>query len=428
MAAALSLAGEVPASGDQAGLVEGALLVMACWCTVLASGLLSPVLPQIAARYAALPHVEILVGFVATIPALSVAVLAVPMGWLGDVLGQRRVLLAGLALYGLAGIVPFWLDDIAQIILARALVGVGEAAVMTTSTALLGLRFSGRRRGRWLAAQVASANILGIFVMISGGFLGLLDWHAPFLAYGFAWLLLIPSLLALRSPQPAGSTVRQQPGEHDRGAGPLRDVDWPRVTLICGLNLLSTLGMFVIVVQAAFLLPERGGANSAEIGVGIACGASGVAIGAVLSGAFAHIVWWRRAAPGFAVMGAGFLCVAATSGFWATGAMLALAGLGAGAIIPALLAALVMATAPGKVGRVVGLWTAATFMAQFLNPPLFVLLRQQVHTQSGAIGWVAAVMLMTGVMLWLGGSRRQASGQDTADRRSMRSVGQGEKQ
>src|SRR5882724_5026402 len=182
------------------GAIEGALLVMTCWCTVLASGVLSPVLPQVAHRFADLPHVELLVGLVATMPALMVSLSAIPMGWLADRLGHRNVLFGALLLYGIAGIVPFSLKGIWAIIATRAFVGLGEAGAMITGTALIGLRFRGSRRGRWLAAQIATSNILGIFALQLGGFLGLFDWHTPFLAYVFALLLLMPSLYFVKAP------------------------------------------------------------------------------------------------------------------------------------------------------------------------------------------------------------------------------------
>ena len=39
-----------PAQGE-ATTAEGIVLIMACWCAVLATGLLAPILPQIAAAF-----------------------------------------------------------------------------------------------------------------------------------------------------------------------------------------------------------------------------------------------------------------------------------------------------------------------------------------------------------------------------------------
>jgi hypothetical protein len=102
---------------------------------------------------------------------------------------------------------------------------------------------------------------------------------------------------------------------------------------------------------------------------------------------------------GFLLAGAGFLSVACVSGYWATGATVALAGLGVGLTVPALLNALVAVVPHQVLGRAIGFWTAATFIPQFLNPPTFLILRQIVGTQSRAVGLIGASMLALGLFL-----------------------------
>jgi MFS family permease len=380
------------------GTIEGVLLVMTCWCTVLASGVLSPVLPQIAHRFAYMPQIELLVGLVATMPALMVSVSAIPMGWLADRLGHRKVLFGALLLYGVAGIVPFWLEGMWAIIATRAFVGLGEAGAMITGTALIGLRFRGERRGRWLAAQIATANVLGIFALQLGGFLGLFDWHTPFLAYVFALLLLMPSLYFVKAP----AEIAKPAANANRPTAPSTSAI-KATAILCGMEVIAMFAMFVIVIQMAFLFQQRGAMNSAEIGIGISCGAVGLATGATSSGALARIDWLYRTMIGFLLAGAGFLGVAFVSGYWATGATLALAGVGAGLTVPALLNALVAVVPNQVLGRAIGFWTAATFIPQFLNPPIFLILRQIVGTQSRAIGFTGVIVLALGLFLAVSG-------------------------
>ena len=390
---------EMPDLAEHApGTTEGVLLVMTCWCTVLASGVLSPVLPQIADRFAYLPHIELLVGLVATMPALIVSLSAIPLGWLADRAGHRNVLFAALLLYGIAGIVPFSLNGIGAIIATRAVVGLGEAGAMITGTALIGLRFRGARRGRWLAAQIATSNILGIFALQLGGFLGLLDWHTPFLAYAFALLLLAPSLYFVKAPHKIAQPTLTATLPSGRPGSAAK-----ATAILCGMEIVSIFAMFAIVVQMAFLFQQRGALNSADIGIGISCGAAGLAAGAVSSGALARIDWLYRTTTGFLLAGAGFLGVAFVSGYWATGLTLALAGLGVGLTVPALLNALVAVVPQQVLGRAIGFWTAATFIPQFLNPPIFLILRQIVGTQSQAVGFTGVLMLALGLFLAVSG-------------------------
>jgi predicted MFS family arabinose efflux permease len=360
-----------------------------------------------------MPQIELLVGLVATMPALMVSVSAIPMGWLADRLGHRNVLFGALLLYGVAGIVPFWLEGIWAIIGTRAFVGLGEAGAMITGTALIGLRFRGARRGRWLAAQIATSNILGIFALQLGGVLGLFDWHTPFLAYVFALLLLAPSLYFVKAP-----TEIAKPAA-DAQLSPMPSISIVKAAaILCGMEIIGIFAMFAIVIQMAFLFQQRGAMNSAEIGIGISCGAVGLAMGATSSGVLARIDWLYRTMFGFLAAGAGFLGVAFVSGYWATGATLALAGVGVGLTVPALLNALVAVVPHQVLGRAIGFWTAATFIPQFLNPPIFLMLRQILGTQSRAFGFTGVILLALGLFLAVSGKlvRLRTTAAVSADR------------
>jgi MFS family permease len=128
-----------------------------------------------------------------------------------------------------------------------------------------------------------------------------------------------------------------------------------------------------------------------------------LATGATSSGALAWIDWLYRTMIGFLLAGAGFLGVAFVSGYWTTGATLALAGLGVGLTIPALLNALVAVVPYPVLGRAIGFWTAATFIPQFLNPPIFLILRQIVGTQSRAVGFIGVSLVALGLFLAVSG-------------------------
>lgn len=387
------------AAQAEPSLIEGILLIMACWTTVLAPGLLAPVLPQLGVQFGHLPNGEMLVGLVMAAPALVVALFAFPMGWLCDRIGHRNVLFSALLFFGIAGILPFWLEDIGSIIAARAVVGLGEAGAMIAATALVGLRFSDARRGRWLGAQIGTSNILGVLALLAGGFLGRLDWHMPFLAYGFGILLLLPSLFFVKTPARATKQTAS--------TGPLspavRRMTIKATLFFCGIEIAAISGMFAIVFQMAFLFDQRGAADPAQIGLGIACGAAGLALGTTASGAMAKINWRLRTAGGFVFGGLGFVGVSIVTGYWETAAMAFAAGIGVGTTVPALLTALVAAVPANVLGAVIGIWTAATFIGQFGNFPLFVILKTITGSQSAAIGLLGICLVVLGLSLtWLG--------------------------
>jgi len=158
---------------------------------------------------------------------LTIAVLAVTAGRLGDIFGRRRLFLIGMFAFGLGSVVSGAAGDPDVLILGRVIQGVGAAPVLTLSLALVCNVFPEaevpKALGIW-AGVSASALAIGPLV---GGALVELDWRVIF-------LINLP-LVAL------GMLIvfRAAPESTDPGA--TRKLDWP------GLGALS-LGLTLVVL------------------------------------------------------------------------------------------------------------------------------------------------------------------------------------
>lgn len=100
----------------------------------------------------------------------------------GDLVGRRRLFVAGLAVFGgaslLVGLAPtgWWLVG------ARALQGIGAAIVAPTSLALITAYFEGPARARAVAWYAATAGIGASLGLVVGGALAeWVSWRAAFL-------------------------------------------------------------------------------------------------------------------------------------------------------------------------------------------------------------------------------------------------------
>lgn len=113
---------------------------------------------------------------------LVLAAALIPAGLLGDKLGPRRWLLAGLAIFGVASIACAYADNATQLIAARALLGVGGALMVPLSASMLTRMFSGAERGRAIAIW-ATAMSLGIPLgpVVGGWLLEHFWWGSVFL-------------------------------------------------------------------------------------------------------------------------------------------------------------------------------------------------------------------------------------------------------
>ena len=116
---------------------------------------------------------------------LVLACLLLPAGAMGDRFGRRGALLVGLAIFAIASLSPTLFDSPAQIIVARAIAGVGAAFIMPATLSLLtaAVPKSERNKAVGVWAGVASSGAIFGF-MGTGLLLKFFSWQSIF--YGFA--------------------------------------------------------------------------------------------------------------------------------------------------------------------------------------------------------------------------------------------------
>ncbi len=131
---------------------------------------------------------------------LVLACLLLPAGAIGDRYGRRGALVAGLAIFGVASIAPVFLDSPVQIILSRALAGVGAAFIMPATLSLLTAAFPKAERNKAVGiwAGVASSGAIVGF-MGTGLLLQFFSWQSIFYAFTASAIVLIVCTFTIRS-------------------------------------------------------------------------------------------------------------------------------------------------------------------------------------------------------------------------------------
>ncbi|HJP76053.1 MAG TPA: MFS transporter [Pseudonocardiaceae bacterium] len=112
---------------------------------------------------------------------LTLAVLALSAGSLGDRFGQLRVFRASVTLFGLASLCCAIAPTIGLLIAARCAQAVGGAALLTTAMSLLGTVYTDRARGIAFGVFTAVLGVAGALGPILGGLLTeTFTWRAIF--------------------------------------------------------------------------------------------------------------------------------------------------------------------------------------------------------------------------------------------------------
>jgi MFS family permease len=126
----------------------------------------------------------------------------------GDLVGRRRVFIAGLGLFTAASVAVGTAQSEAWLIAARAVQGIGAASLAPSTLALLQTSFpEGPERTRAVAYYAAVAGVAATVGLVVGGiFAGWLSWRAGFFVnapIGIAMMLAAPRYLPETQRRPA---------------------------------------------------------------------------------------------------------------------------------------------------------------------------------------------------------------------------------
>ncbi len=137
-------------------------------------------------------------------------------GYFGDRGRRTHIVAAGIALWSVATGLAGMARNFATMLVARSTVGVGEAAYMTISPAILADSFPRSARGRVFAIFNAATPIGAALGYILGGLVGQhFGWRAAFYVAGFPGLLL--ALLMWRLPDPPRG-AKEDPSDEPAGS------------------------------------------------------------------------------------------------------------------------------------------------------------------------------------------------------------------
>jgi EmrB/QacA subfamily drug resistance transporter len=143
------------------------------------------------------------------------AALLLTFGSLSDRFGRKRLLLAGLAVFGTASLAGGFATTPAQLIAARSVMGLGAAMTFPATLSLISNVFTGRReRARAIGLWGASAGVAIAMGPIAGGWLlERFSWAAVFIAMApVAAAAVVFAALAVPASKDPGAAPVDIPG------------------------------------------------------------------------------------------------------------------------------------------------------------------------------------------------------------------------
>lgn len=380
------------------GRREGLVLMLGSSLTIMGSVMVTPILPRLGAEFGPIePRADLLVPLAITGPALAIALCAPLAGWLADRVGRKALLVLATLLYALLGALPAMLDNLPAIVGARLLFGCAEAAVMTCCATLIADYWHGEERLRYVNRQVVTIGLVGALFFVVGGALGEHSWRSPFLLYLLP-LLLVPAMMKILWEPPVAKlrTVDARADEPAPGKVAVLQLVVGYLMIVSGMVL-----TFVMPIQAPTLLVGLGVTSSTLIGL-----AAGLSLLATLVGSLTWPLLRRRLGIAgcnallLALMGLGLCLLVRAHSYNAVLLAVFVQGLGAGLLVPNVMAPVMNALTATTRGRGLGGFTSFLYIGQFISPLVVAFVGAFAGDLRQSIQWLAFASLAA-ALLWV---------------------------
>jgi MFS family permease len=340
-------------------------------------------------------------SWLVTAYVVAMATLGPFAGRLGDRLGRRRVILAGLAAFAVASAVAGLAPSLGVLIVARLGQAIAGSLVFPNAMALLRDALpEGRRASGFglMGSAVGAAAAIG--PVLGGVFVGAFGWRAIFLVnvpvVAAAVVLVLRALPVVAAPAPAPR------GPRGDWARPLRVPAFAAATGAVGL---SNLAMYATLLAVPVVLAERDGWSPSDAGLALALLSVAMIAVAPLGGRLADRRGHRPPAVGglslLVIATAALAAMGAAPNALGLAAALLLAGVGLGLSGAAIQTAAMEAVEQRHAGVAAGLYSTGRYAGSIVSAGLLALVLGHGTQHAGAFFAVTAVAAAGAVLLAL---------------------------
>lgn len=137
-----------------------------------------------------------------TVPSIILVPL---MGMLSDRIGRRHVIAFGFIVFGIAGGAIGLVNDFSTVLVLRMIQGVGFAALIPVSVAMIGDYYADTREATAQGVRIVGMQSVALVAPLAASGLLIVSWRAPFILYFVAifaawwtWRVLPPDIKVVR--------------------------------------------------------------------------------------------------------------------------------------------------------------------------------------------------------------------------------------
>lgn len=354
--------------GQKAGIPQALIIIFINMLPMMAIITLVPIVPAIIGNFKDMPNIQVLAPMVLAAPGLMVALLSPYAGYLSDKIGRRKLILIFILLYGVGGVLPFFIQSFPLLLGSRLLLGVGEAFVLTVGSALWGDYFDEDSRKKWIVVQSITGTFLAALLLSLSGNLAANGWNYPFLVYSIAFVIFISALIFIYEPQ---TTQKSQNLENKTKT----NLSTSLVATLMGTTFVAAIVYFIYTLHFSLVLDTIGIEDQAKIGNYSAIVSMGAPVGALFYRLFAKKdINFQLTIMAF-FFGMGFIGTALAPNEIVVLVMAFIAQMAVGMAFPILMPWSLSKLPSEHRGRGMGFWTTSFFLGQFVSPLVLSVVR-----------------------------------------------------
>ena len=161
-------------------------------------------------------------------------------------ISDKKIIMAGVTIVGLAGIIPMFVSNYTTILISRLVLGAGYGLYNSQAISMISIWYEGGVRAQMLGWRAAAEQIgQACTLTVAGLLLSFLGWHGSFAVYLLAFVVLF--FFAVRVPD--DSKVQDDNVDEDDLGDELGEEKGEKITKISPVVYLLVLFAFLLVVD-----------------------------------------------------------------------------------------------------------------------------------------------------------------------------------
>ena len=232
-------------------------VLLLCWfgwiCIYLTKSALPPLLPVLSNEIG-LSHAQ--TGLIESAYLVGYILVKVPLGYLANKFGMKRILVIGMIGYGTASALFTFASTYPMVLLLRFLVGFFQGIHLPVANALLSERF-GPKQGRAIGFHESGPNVgATIAYPIAITIASVWNWRWTFLLISIPAFLLSVAVFSLLKDEPFGGQRQNSTAQENNQR--LRDYTWVLLPMVLTISLYNICVTVLMTFTPSYLVEFRG--------------------------------------------------------------------------------------------------------------------------------------------------------------------------